>query len=455
MLENLNKKRSFKRRALFFLVGLPVAAIILLAFTTRTHTVRIPSFLRKSGPHNVILIVADTLRADHVSCYGYGKPTTPHIDRLAGEGALFEKAYVNLPFSLPSFTTMFTSLYPHSHGITAGLSALSPSAITLAEVLKEKGWQTAAVIGASNLSAHFGLNQGFQFYDEPLIGKPPLTPQRIAEEVNRIALDWLNRRDKAKPFFLMVHYFDVHKPYDPPPPFNMAVSPEPSRKNKKKTIAGYDGEISYMDAQFQLLLDQIERSGLSKETLFIFTSDHGEGLGEHGSGDHGETLFEQEVHIPLILKGPGIPKGLRVRGIVQHVDLAPTILDFLELSIPSQFQGVSFLPALNGAGVRKYALFERSTKLERYQRQWGVRTENEKFIWNENGNHLFFDLQKDPRELDNLYEKDQERALQLFNDGLKFRSSFAALPLAQKVGGTQRERQEVEEALKALGYLNQ
>ena len=335
---------------------------------------------------------------------------------------------------------------------------LSPGATTLAEVLRENGWKTAAILGAANLHHAFGLNQGFQFYDDQ-IGKgsdpklksvqPVNTWERKAEEVNELVFHWFDQRRNSQKFFLMIHYFDPHYRYDPPPSFQTTYKIRAGKRARMKAL--YDGEVSYVDQQIGKIIDKLESLGLGQNTLIIITADHGEALGDHHSKMHGRVLFDEQVHVPLIFVGPGIPPGHRISALVQHVDLAPTILDYLNVPIPSVFQGVSFLPTLKGKKTRQYVLLERP-KWTKHSHEWAVRTETEKFIWSARGNHRLYDLKQDPKELHNLYKPHQEDKLPFFIDGRKYRSSFPVYNLAKPLEPTGDDF-EPDEALKALGYV--
>jgi arylsulfatase A-like enzyme len=449
------KKQSLL--SVLLLLALLAAAI----FTWKPYLFRRASAACKMPKHlNVILIVVDALRADHLSCYGYSRATSPNIDRISGQGILFERAYTHVPLTLPTFTTMFTSRYPHSHKVKTPFRRLSSKALTLAEILKNRGWQTAAVVGASNLDSHLGLDQGFEFYNDSFREdndsilfqhKGKNEYQRKAQEVNELVIDWLNRRQKSRNFFLFIHYIDPHSPYSPPPPYDTTYSG--GEDQNEQSIALYDGEAQYVDKQIGELYDYLKKSNLLPETLIIITSDHGEGLGDHNYQFHGGKLYEADVRVPLLIMGPNLRQGHRITKLYQHVDLAPTMLAYLNLPIPASFQGISHLASLKGKQPiynREYVLLEKAESKKDTMYMWAVRGTKEKFIWSSDGNHEFYDLEKDPAETKNLFRKENERAMQLFTNGFQFRSRFSPDPL---VGKKENATVELEEDLKALGYV--
>lgn len=420
---------------------------------------------------NIVLIVIDALRADHVSSYGYSRKTTAAIDRFAATGALFEHTFCPLPTTQPSFSSLFTSLYPYSHGIQRHGVALSHNAITFPELLKAKGWDTAAVVGASNLDTVFGFSQGFDFYEDSLGSKENVKVKRIdfrkrwqrsAKEVNQIVFKWLDTRTTKRPFFLMIHYYDPHHPYEAPPPYYRLYPPGDTEESKWN--ASYDGEITYVDRMFEKLLKEFQEMGLLKNTLIILTADHGENLGEHGWQGHSQRIHDEAVRVPLIFSGPKIPAGKRFHQLTMNLDLAPTILEYLNLPIPANFQGASVMPAFEGKSLRDFVYLEIAKRPDNFQllatdwqkypeTQWGVRTLTEKLIWSSDGKHEFYDLKNDPLELKNLYNERRQRASELEKLGTEFRTRY------QKYGfssGPQRKPSgnDPDEALRALGYIN-
>jgi arylsulfatase A-like enzyme/Flp pilus assembly protein TadD len=284
---------------------------------------------------NLLLVTIDTLRADRVSAYGYEAVETPALDRLAAEGVLVEDATVQCPQTRPSHVTIFTGLYPYEHGVRDNYSpALAPEFPTLATILSESGYEAGAFVGAYPCSSDSGLGRGFSRYDDPFSGGKQATTrenrvERRAVEVVDAALEWL-RRPRRQPFFAWVHVFDPHHPYDPPAPF--------SRRYSGRL---YDGEVAYSDSQLARLLAFLDEAGLTDDTLVVVTSDHGEGLGDHGEQEHLFFLYDSTLQVPLLLRWPGVlPAGARIRGQFRSVDLLPTLLDLLGLP-PAHGSGTS------------------------------------------------------------------------------------------------------------------
>ena len=282
----------------------------------------VPDAAPKGKDYNLLLITVDTLRADHVGCYGYRQIKTPTLDALAAQGVIFTKAITPAPLTLPAHSSIMTGQYPIQHGVrNNGNFVLGKGAHTLAEIMRENGYRTGACVGAFVLDSIFGLNQGFDFYEDrfPARGKPMevLYNDRKAGEVTHIGLNWLEK-NRGKKFFLWLHYFDPHATYSPPAPFAEEYQKCP-----------YDGEIAYTDQCIGDLFKGLERLGLSKRTIIILTADHGESLGEHGEATHAIFIYDATLRVPLIIKGPeGVfPKGKSIPALVSNMDILPTVLD--------------------------------------------------------------------------------------------------------------------------------
>ena len=315
----------------------------------------------RRAPDNVLLITIDTLRPDHVGCYGNRSVQTPNLDALAARGTRFADAVTAVPLTLPAHASILTGTYPPVHGVRdMGGFVLGDSPPTLATLAAGAGFRTAAIVGSAALDHHYGLNRGFETYDDQMtapsdtasaIGPAAVTlPERRAGVVIDHALAWLAAHSRGR-FFLWIHLFDPHAPYDPPEPYR---SRYPGRL--------YDGEIAYTDAQLSRLLEGIRRLGLEPKTLVAVMGDHGESLGEHGEATHGIFLYDATIRIPFILAGPGVPSGKVVEEQVRSIDLVPTILAALKLSLPSQVQGNSLWPLVEGgpalAAESRYAYLE-------------------------------------------------------------------------------------------------
>ena len=295
---------------------------------------------RIDGIRNVVLISIDTCRADHLSCYGCSSQTTPNVDALVRDGVLFKSAFTPMPQTLPAHTSMLTGTYPPIHGARLNEGQLvSDSNVTLAEIMQAAGYQTAAFVGGFPLDSRFGLNQGFETYDDRFPGTGGFQSEnaRKAEEVSCPAMTWLDKHS-GKPFFLFLHYFDPHRPYVPPPPFASTYANDP-----------YAGEIAYVDMCIGQVLDKLRALGLYDNTLVIVTGDHGEGLFEHGEEEHGFLIYQSTLHVPLVIRAPrGGVRGAQVNEGVSLVDIVPTVLGLIGLSAPQQVQGVDLRTYLEG-----------------------------------------------------------------------------------------------------------
>lgn len=296
---------------------------------------------------SLIFISIDTCRPDRIGCYGNGAIETPAIDALAAAGTRFDRAVTSVPLTLPAHATFFTSQYPYRHRIrNNGHYALSRNRTTLAEVLKEEGYRTAAVLGSFPLDSRFGLAQGFDHYDDRF---PPRNAddihdvtERTAEDVVNRAIEWLsgNRNDKT---FLFVHLFDPHWRYEAPEPFRSRYGNSP-----------YEAEIAYVDSEIGRLLEALELFGVRDNTVIVLAGDHGESLGEHGEETHGIFVYQSTVSIPLIISWPDrtefeeapLLRGKVVASQVRGIDLAPTMLDLLGLRSLEDAEGTSLVPLM-------------------------------------------------------------------------------------------------------------
>ena len=307
----------------------------------------------------IILISLDTLRADHLGIYGYHRNTSPFIDSFAKESIVFEHAVVQSPWTLPSHMSIMTSLYPYFHGIKKASERLADEHVTLAELLREGGYRTAAFVDRGWMRAVFGFNQGFDIYDDRGIGIAQILPK---------VKKWLDK-NKSNPFFLFIHCYDIHHPYNPPPPYNNIFHDFiytghfiPNDKNLKAAqrnelkvndedlrhiIALYDGGIRYTDKEIGEFLSYLRNSGLEDQSLIIITSDHGEEFKEHGSFLHRQLYYRPNLNVPLIMRIPNHPKNeIRIEELVQSIDLLPTILEIAELPPHPKTQGRSLLPLI-------------------------------------------------------------------------------------------------------------
>jgi arylsulfatase A-like enzyme/Tfp pilus assembly protein PilF len=396
---------------------------------------------------NVLLVTIDTLRPDHLRCYGYEQIQTPNIDSLANDGIRFAQAFTPIPITLPSHAVMLTGTYPMMSGMhDFSGNILSASQPTLATVLRARGYDTGAVIAAAVLDRRFGLNQGFDFYydhfDFSRLAETNLDlMERPGNQVIDQALAWL-RKSRKKPFFLWVHLYDPHHPYKPPAPYN----------DKYKTNL-YDGEIAFTDNQLGRLLGYLRQRGLYNRTLVVLAGDHGEGLGEHGEKTHGFFVYNSTLHVPLIIKPSQGTKTAEkvVSEQVSLVDLMPTVLGLLKAPVPLKVQGKDLAGALLRGGEFKGSPLYSETYLPRIHFNWselrGLQTGNYHFISGPKAE--LFDTSKDPHEQQNLFAEKQAVSAELKSQltGV-IRQYTAEHELAQK----STLDPELADRLRALGY---
>jgi arylsulfatase A-like enzyme/Flp pilus assembly protein TadD len=385
---------------------------------------------------DVYLITIDTLRADHVGCYGYKQVETPALDALAADGVRFTQAFTHSPITNTSHITILTGLLPSVHGVTDFGVPLSPQHVTAAELLKKQGYQTAAFIGAVILDSNTlapGLDRGFDFYDNfPAKAETKERWGRVERrgmEVVEHAETWFDKH-RGGPHFVWVHLYDPHDPYEPPPPF--------LEKYKDHL---YDGEIAYADSAVAHWIAFLKKAGVYDNAIIIVTGDHGEGLGEHGEETHGLFLYDSTLHIPLILKTPGaMHHGTVIDAEVRTTDILPTILSATGISAPAELNGESLLPLLEPTkNESASALSNRTLYGETdYPLRWGwaplraLRTENSKLI--EAPRPELYDLQDDPKELKNLYASDAAKVQSMTAEMAKWKAKLPPLTASEKDG---------------------
>jgi choline-sulfatase len=363
---------------------------------------------KQPTPPNVFLITIDTLRADHVHCYGYDKIQTPALDALAGDGVRFTRAFTPSPITNTSHTTILTGLLPSSHGVTDFAIPLASSHATLAELLKGKGYHTGAFIGAVILDAKSlapGLDRGFDFYDnfpEHIESKSRWgRVERRGMEVVQHAEAWLTKHPTG-PRFAWVHLYDPHDPYEPPAPYSDTY---------KDRL--YDGEIAYADFALGNFIQYLKKSGRYENSLIIVVGDHGEGLGEHREETHGIFLYDSTTHVPLIIKLPRQRNaGKVVEAQVRTIDILPTALDLVRVPAPDTLDGKSLTPYFGGETNDRVAIGETDYPLRfGWALMRSVRTEGMKFI--EAPKPELYDLHTDPGELNNKYQAEDSTVQKL------------------------------------------
>jgi choline-sulfatase len=390
----------------------------------------------KDSRPDVYLVTIDTLRADHVGCYGYKQVETPALDALAADGVRFTEAFTHSPITNTSHITILTGLLPSVHGVTDFGVPLSPQHVTAAELLKKQGYQTAAFIGAVILDSNTlapGLDRGFDFYDN----FPAKTEtkerwgrvERRGMEVVEHAEAWFDKH-RTGPHFVWVHMYDPHDPYEPPPPF--------SEKYKDHL---YDGEIAYADSALAHWIAFLKKAGVYDNAMIVVTGDHGEGLGEHGEDTHGLFLYDSTLHIPLLLKtARAIHHGTVIDAQVRTTDILPTILSATGVAAPAELNGESLLPLLetsdNTQASSNRTLFGETD----YPLRWGwaplraLRADNAKLI--EAPRPELYDLQADPKELKNIYTADSSKLPNMQAQMAKWKAKLPPPSNAAKPGET-------------------
>jgi len=433
------------------------------------------------GPPPVILISVDTLRADHLSCYGYSRLRTPHIDSLERGGTLFAEISSQAPITLPSHVSLFTSTYPFANGVKENAQVLPPGAVTLSTVLTAHGYNTAAFIGGYFLDRRFGLAQGFQTYDSPFgtrVLKGALDLKRPASQVLDAAEHWLEQ-NSGHPFLLFVHLFDLHQPYDAPATYR-ARAPE----------SEYDQELAYVDDSLGGFFEFLAQKGLDQRALVVLFSDHGESLGDHGESTHGYFIYRSTLQVPLIFHWPdttetrnlklenreietrnskienGNPTRIsnfefrvsafngRINAPAGLVDVAPTVLSFLGFQAPGEFCGHSLLELARGKNSPPRDVYSESSYA------------HDKFGWAalrslRRGDYQYidaphpelYDLKHDPAELHNLLPGQSALAASYRDRLAALVATYHSVPAAGGPAATAAAPGAAEN-LRSLGYLD-
>ena len=394
---------------------------------------------------NVLLITLDTTRWDRIGAYGDTSAATPNLDRLAGQGVLFEQTIAAAPLTLPAHSTIFTGLLPPRHGVRDnGGYVLDPKHHTLASALKTAGRATGAFVGAFVLDAKFGLDAGFDTYHD----KFDLSRQRSislgsisrkAGEVLENALPWLEEH-ATRPFFAWLHFYDPHSPYEPPEPFLSRFRDRP-----------YAGEIAYVDSQVGRVLQWLETRHLADRTIVVVIGDHGESLNEHGEGTHGLFIYESTTRVPLIVRTPyELPAGQRVRSVVRSEDVMPTVLELVGARPPDGIQGRSLASLISGNATDLNLDAYSESLYARNHYGWSelraLRSGRFKYIATTRPE--LYDLERDPREERNLF--DERRSLA---DRMAQELDRLAVELPGETSGPSVVDPETRERLAALGYI--
>ncbi len=412
----------------------------------RSEPVPLPVAAAALRGSDVLLVTIDTLRADHVGAYGSTRGLTPTLDQLSGEGLRFAVARAHVPMTLPSHATIMSGLYPPANGVRDnGAFRFDPKQLTLASVLASAGYRTAAFVGSFVLDARFGLNAGFDLYDDRVSGSSANLEivQRTAEQVLAPALEWITSggrklasgsSERASPWFVWVHLYDPHEPYTPPEPYASRYLADP-----------YSGEIAYADAALGTFLARLRSAHALEHTLVVIASDHGESLGEHGERTHGLFAYESTLRVPLIFWAPGVIPAASVDMPARLVDIMPTVLDLVGAKTPPDLDGRSLRHAAPGDDPGSY--FEALNA--NFTRNWaplkGIVGRRRKLI--DLPIPELYDLSVDPGEEHNVYAERREDARELESrlDRTAANRSTAPAPVAIDPDADAR--------LRSLGYI--
>jgi arylsulfatase A-like enzyme/Tfp pilus assembly protein PilF len=398
-----------------------------------------------AGKPNLLLITLDTVRADYLSCNGSKTVATPNLDRLVRGGVNFTRARTSVPLTLPAHASIMTGSYPPVHGVRDnGSFRLAEDQLTLAEVLRGNGYETAAFIGAFVLDREFGLAQGFDLYDGGNWGNANaienLAAERRADAVFDAFSKWLKGRERDTSFFVWIHLYDPHAPYDPPEPFRTRYAGNP-----------YAGEIAYTDAVVGKVVKDLEQRKLLDSTLVAVVADHGEGLGEHGEQTHSLLIYNSTIHVPMLLFSPGlVPAGKTVDQLTRVIDLAPTVLDYLGIS-QDIGQGASLRPLIEGTGSDEQISSYSESLYASLNLGWSELRALER------GGYRFilapapelYDLADDPGELTNRFDSAPEAAGRLER---RLATLMASMP--ESSAQTPPVDAQTRAMLRSLGYVS-
>lgn len=395
---------------------------------------------------NVVVVTFDTVRWDHVGWSTGRTDVTPTLDAMAARGVWFSTAIAPQPLTLPSHTSIFTGRYPTRHGVrNNGTYRVPDEEETLAELFQAEGYATHAIVSAFVLDSQFGLDQGFDGYDDDLAGGPKqkmfmFKEIRAAQTADK-AVRWLREgRPRDRPFFLWLHFFDPHADYEPPDDVALEFPGDP-----------YRGEIHYADRELGRVLEELDDQRLLDETLFAFTSDHGDSLGEHGERTHGLFVYDATTRVPLLIAGPGVPAGQRVDGVVRSLDLFPTIAELAGLEPSGPLDGASLRPLWRGKGDERTAYLETFTPRENFG--WselrGLRSATVKVI--QAPQPEVYDLAADPRETRNLHGASEPEGARPLFAGLARRIEEDRY--GEESAAAHEADSETRQKLAALGYV--
>jgi arylsulfatase A-like enzyme/Flp pilus assembly protein TadD len=398
-------------------------------------------YARASAPINgpIILISIDTLRADHLPVYGYTKVRTPAIDALARDGVVFDHAYSHAPQTLPAHTALLSGRLPFDTGVRDNIGfTIKPDVRLLPQMLRDRGYATGGVVSAYVLRRETGIARGFDFFDGEM---PPSSPEETIGEIQRdggeseaIAEHWLASVGTTR-LFLFLHLYEPHKPYTPPARYSQ--------------YAPYDGEIAYADEIVGRLIAYLKAHQLYDRSTIVLLADHGEGLGDHGEREHGLFLYDEAIHVPLIIKSAGNEHaGRRVPDVVGQVDIVPTILDLVKAPLPGNLRGRSLTPLIDGTGRLPEQAVYSEAMYGRYHFGWSELTAltDGRYRYIKAPRDELYDLERDPHERSNLAEE-RPQARQALRGALDRLTAGSTLDAPSAVSA------EAQERLAALGYV--
>jgi len=468
--------------------GRPLEPLFVISLTFFLFASVWPFFsCRKTSRFNVVLVSIDTLRPDHLGCYGYSQPTSPTIDRLAREGAQFKNAFSTTTWTLPGHLALLTGLPDLVHGVISEAQMLDENRITLAEVLKKGKYRTLGVFTGPFLLPRWGFDQGFDVYQDATLYDKKLDGAEMlnASERGRTTpgamdkVEALLDQKPGKPFFLFLHLFDAHPDFDPPPPYdrmfdpdytgsvngidimkNPAVHQDMDPRDLEHLRSLYDGEIRFIDeAGISRLVGILRKRGLIERTLIIITSDHGEEFYEHGVFGHRQNLYDTTLHIPLVLWCPAlVPPGLVIKEQVRIIDIMPTILDLLGMQQSPEALGESLLPLLSsretGETKGPRQIFCEVQESNLYIE--GLRTEDSKVVVDyRKQERLYLDLLKDSEERAPLMSPEHPAFKKALDRFFSVRWNLVAYrdSLPWRATNAPKMDPELRERLKSLGYL--
>ena len=394
-----------------------------------------------ANPRNLVLITIDTLRADYLSYNGSTRVKTPNLDALAARGVNFERARTPVPLTLPSHASILTALYPASHGVRDnGTFRLDEKQITLAEILKQQGYETAAFVGSFVLDHRFGLNQGFDVYDDQTSQNANAMERLEAERNGGAVYDafarWLQSYSGKKPFFAWIHLYDPHFPYDPPKDFGAKYPQMP-----------YAAEVAYTDSIVGRIVNDLEARKWIGNSIIAMVGDHGEGLGEHGEHTHSVFIYNSTLHVPMLIVAPQlIPPSVKVSDLSRTIDLAPTLLDYLGMK--NQLgEGMTLRNLIEGKPQKEIISYSESmyAKLNMgWSPLFGLETKTYRYI--EAPKPELYEVQKDPKETQNRITSTREVARRMSQELQKSYTNKSAVP--------QNVDEETREKLASLGYIS-